>query len=545
MNRVSGEDGDRTIVLRFPDWPVYVVAMDRKWDLLAPAAVAENRRVFAVNQAARRCGVKPGMKVRHALGVVPSLNIGDSDPGAEAAAHEEVLAHLEEVTASVETLRPGLLAMPERSLRRYYGSEAKAVELVMDAVARAGADCVPGVADDLVTAVWAAREGRTVPPGGSASYLAHLPLSVLTVEPALGAPVEMAETLVELGIRTLGDFAALPRRDVVGRFGAAAGVWHRIASGEPERTLSPVQVNGPLQIHVEPEDPVTSTEATAFLARRAAVRLHADLVREGVACLRLLVCATILPPPGYTGPLVVERLWRCREPLNEGDTAQRIRWQLDGWITRARGIANSGDVGFGEGSEGVDGTAGIRSVTLTPVECVPAGEVMGTLWGGPDDGVRAARVAAAQVQALLGTGAVQRPVLRGGHLVADRVVMVPYGEADPAEIQALPTRTWDGELPAPLPGLLGWDSGGVRLCDGHGHNVGVTGRGVLSADPAILVQEGRNYAITGWAGPWPVDEQWWDNRTACRYARLQIATEEPAAYLLICREGRWWIDGSY
>lgn len=537
----------RTIALRFPDWPVYVVACAQGWDLLAPAAVVDNHRIAAANRAARHAGVRVGMKARHSLGVCPSLTVAEEDADAEATAHEEVLTGLEQVTASVETLRPGLLAVPAGSLTRYYGSEEKAVELLVDAAARAGVDCVPGVADDLVSAVWASFTGAVLAPGASAAWVAAQPVGILTAEPVLGAPTVMVETLSDLGIRTLADFAALPRRDVVGRFGADAATWHRIAVGEPERTVSPAQVTGPPQVHVEPEEPVTSTEAAAFLARRAAAQLHAALAAAGSACLRLSVTATLAPPEGYTGPASVERLWRCREPLGEEDTAQRIRWQLDGWLTRVNGRGGGGE-GSSDDTDGTADAAGIRSVTLTPVECVPAGDVVETLWGGPDDGIRAARAAAARAQALIGTRAVLRPVHRGGHTVTGGVVTVPYGEEDPEEVQALSTRHWEGAVPAPLPGLLASGGGKVHLLDGAGAEVQVSGRGLLSAAPDRLVRGdrgGRSVTVTGWAGPWPVDERWWEASSARRYARLQIATDEPGAHLLLCRDSSWIIEGSY
>lgn len=547
--------GNRTIVLRFMDWQVYVAACARGWDLLAPAAVVEDHRIIAANGAARRSGVVTGMKARHALGICPSLNIGDVDRSAEGAAHEEVLAGLEQVTASVETLRPGLVAVSARSLTRYYGSESRAVELLVDAAARAGADCLAGVADELVTAVWAAAAGVNVPQRGSASWLAGLPLGVLVSEPVLGAPVAMVETLSGLGIRTLADFAALPRRDVVGRFGAVAAAWHRAAAGEPERTVSPVHVSGPPRVTVEPEEPVCSTETAAFLARRAAAGLHSSLADTGTACLRLAVTAVLAPPPGWTGPHTVERLWRCREPLTEEDTAQRVRWQLEGWLTRGLsrglsrgrtrageipGILSAGDDGAEEGGEGL---YGVRAVTLTPVECVPAGSIAEPLWGGTDDGLRSARAAAARAQALIGTRAVLRPVLRGGHGVVGRVVTVPYGEEDPEEIRSLPTRRWEGELPAPLPGLVAETP--VRLLGVDGRDIVVTGRGAVSSPPAVLRVRDRDCAVTGWAGPWPVDERWWNPQEADRCARLQVATDEPAAHLLRCRGSEWIIEASY
>lgn len=528
----------RTIVLWFPDWPVYAVAAVHGWDLLAPAVVVADHRVHAANAAARRAGVRAGMTRRRALAACPTLQVGDVDGTAEAAAHEEVLTALEPVAAGIDTLRPGLLAFPAGSLARYHGSEARAAELLVDAAARAGADCLAGAADDLVTAVWAARRGQVVPVGGSARWLAGQPLEILLSEPALGVPTAMVGVLADLGIRTLAEFAALARRDVVGRFGREAAAWHRTACGEPDRTVAPARPGEAPAARVEPGEPVADTGTAAFLARRAAAELHARLARAGRSCLRLSVKATLAPPPDYDGPLTVERLWRCREPLTEQDTAQRVRWQLDGWLTRLR--SRTGDAGDSGDVTG-DG-AGICAIDLVPVETVPAGEVVEALWGGPDEGIRAARAAAARVQALIGTRAVLRPVRRGGRTVTGQVLGVPYGEEDPDEVQALSTRDWEGGLPAPLPGLL--DAAEVRLLGADGAPVAVTGRGLVTTAPVTLVHDGREDTVTGWAGPWPVDEQWW-SATGHRYARLQVATDRPAAHLLICRGGVWRIDGTY
>jgi protein ImuB len=565
-------DMSRIVVLWFPDWPVFTVARRRGWDLLAPAAVVDNHRIHAANAAARRAGVRQGMKQRHALGTCPSLQIGEVDDTAEAAAHEEILAALEQVAAGVETLRPGLLAFPAAPLTRYYGTEDRAVELLVDAAAQAGVDCLAGAADELVTAVWAAREGHSVPSGESKGYLAGLPLRILVAEPSLGAPTDMVDVLSQLGIRTLADFTALPRRDISGRFGAEAVHWHRIADGEPERPVSPRRITKTLEAQVEPEEPVADTAAAAFLARQAAVKLHGLLADSGQVCLRLAVRAHLDPPPGYDGPQTVERIWRCREPLAEEDTAQRVRWQLEGWLTRVRGQRPDGtdDTDTTDDTDGIEGVGGISSIELVPVECLPAGEVADALWGGPDAGIRAARAAAARAQALIGTHGVLRPIHRGGRAVAGRVVAVPYGDGDPDDVAALTTRDWDGELPAPLPSLIGapatestadsatgsgtprpnHPAAAVRLLDDGGDPVWVTGRAMMSATPVTLRWGNRNHQITGWAGPWPVDERWWSQSESPsqgprRYSRLQVATDEPAAYLLVCRGKAWRIEATY
>lgn len=575
----------RVAVLWFPDWPVYVQAQSRGWDVLAPAAVIADYRVLACNAAARAQGIRIGMKQRHALAAFPQLNVAADDPTRQASVHEDVLAALQDVSAVVETLRPGLLAFPVDALARYYGDEGSAVEKLLDAAARIHADCMAGVADDLVSAVWAARLGKSIPVGGSAAFIAELPISVLSIEPELRAPARLSATLQQLGLRTMRDFAGLPRADVAARFGQEAVEWHRIASGHVDRDVAPLRHREDLELRYEADEPIARTETAAFIARHVATALHNKLFAAGEACLRLAVRAYLEPPVGYTGPTVIERLWRCREPLSEQDTAQRVRWQLDGWLTRLR--AGTGTVGeadlHSDGRGGVDGetgvldvsdwvdnTVGVTCIELVPVETVPAGSLAAPLWGGPDEGIRAARAAAGRAQALIGMNRVLRPIHRGGRAVARRIATVPYGEDDPEAVTALPTRQWEGQLLPPLPGLIGAPTNAdgaysadernpsaahpaarLALLDRQGDAVYVTGRGLMSSPPETLRWGARRLRITGWAGPWPVDEHWWAEGK--RYARLQIAAREETyegapknhAFLLVCKGKQWRIEATY
>jgi protein ImuB len=75
--------------------------------------------------------------------------------------------------------------------------------------------------------------------------------------------------------------------------------------------------------------------------------------------------------------------------------------------------------------------------------------------------------------------------------------------------------------------------------------VTVNGRGVLSADPSWLRMSGVLARIVAWAGPWPVDERWWDPNAHQRLARLQVTSQEDVAYLLKLADGQWWIEATY
>src|SRR5438105_4767839 len=69
------------------------------------------------------------------------------------------------------------------------------------------------------------------PPGRTARFLAAQPVSVL-------ADQDLAALLSRLGLGTLGDFAALPVRDVASRFGDAGEGAHRLARGLDSRPLA-------------------------------------------------------------------------------------------------------------------------------------------------------------------------------------------------------------------------------------------------------------------------------------------------------------------
>jgi protein ImuB len=86
----------------------------------------------------------------------------------------------------------------------------------------------------------------------------------------------------------------------------------------------------------------------------------------------------------------------------------------------------------------------------------------------------------------------------------------------------------------------------AEVVDAAGRPVAVTGRGLVTAAPARLSIAGERWAdVSGWAGPWPVDERWWDGGAHRRRARFQLLTVSGTAVLLSVQRGRWWVEGTY
>ncbi|MCP1387789.1 DNA polymerase Y family protein [Corynebacterium sp. TA-R-1] len=515
----------RVAALWFPDWPVQAAKLECDDELQEPLVIAAQHRVVVCSQAARAAGIRRGMKVRHAQAAAPELTVIDANPDRDGRMFASLAGSLDDVAASVEVLRPGLVVADLKAAGAFHGGEDVALEMLVDAAARRGIDTLAGAADEIATAVIAARSGQVVPPGESAAYLARQPLAVLTAETALAADADTVKTLGQLGITTLGELAAIPPAAMTTRFGVHGAHIHRIAAAAPDRRVAPELPVADLAVAITPEDPIERVDAAAFAARALAASLHERLKEAGRNCVRLKVVAEL-----ETGQRV-ERVWRTREALTESATADRVRWQLDGWLTSG-------------------GAGAITSLILEPLELM-APDAVGELWAdraSTDD----ARRVVERVQSQLGIDAVLQPRLIGGRGVAERIQLVPFGEAAPP----VEEKTWPGAIPAPLPARLGGGidhpASRVTLIDATGKPVIVTAEALLAGEPYALAWGDKKYLLTGWAGPWPVDEGWWaSDANRHRVARLQAVGREGGpqgdvtGWLLVWSRRSWRVEAVY
>jgi protein ImuB len=358
-----------------------------------------------------------------------------------------------------------------------------------------------------------------VPAGETPAFLAPHPVG------GLGYP-ELADLLPRLGIRTLGEFGALPAAEAANRFGADGALAHRLARGLEPRPLVPRPPSADLAAAVEFDPPAEQAEPVAFAAKSLGDQMHAELSRRGLACVRVQV--QVICADGQE----VTRLWRHDGLLSSLAVAERVRWQLAAWRT-----------GQDEESQGVTSLGGISVLRLVPDQLVrDAGRQLG-LWGDSVVDDRVAR-AALRVQAMLGHGAVTRPLLAGGRDPAEQVTLVPFGDA--ADPRHPAGRPWPGGLPAPAPATVFPVPRPAVVTDEAGAEVTVTGRALLSAPPARLsVGGGPGLAVTSWAGPWPVTERWWRPGEARRRARFQLVAEDGSAWLAAVQDGRWQLEAGY
>jgi protein ImuB len=227
-------------------------------------------------------------------------------------------------------------------------------------------------------------------------------------------------------------------------------------------------------------------------------------------------------------------VWYRSEGLRAPALVDRVRWQLDGWI-------NGDD----------PPSAGIVLLRITPTDVRhDSGTQMG-FWGERSQADDAAVKTITRLIGLLGPRSVDVASWRGGRDPRQVYELVPVAElgADgrlaverPADVPP-----WPGALPAPSPSVVHAEPIAVSVLDRDDRAVSVSGRGVASAAPCTLVLGDRRCPVVSWAGPWPVDERWWDTR-ARRAARFQLLVrdaDEARAYLAEVAAGRWWITAEY
>lgn len=526
----------RMVTVWCPDWPVTAaeVAPD------VPAIVLHANRVVARSPAAAAEGVEIGQRRRIAQQRCPDVVLLDHDPDRDARAFEPVVAAVGRFAPRLEVVEPGWLCLAARGPSRYFGGDERLAEQLVVSVteSRGGTrDSVTkarvGVADGRFTSAVAARLAAhrpvVVAPDGGAEFLAPLPVAWLAEVGEIDA--ELVGLFARLGLARLGDLAALPAGDVVGRFGPPGRHAHRLAGGSDDRPAATGDPPTERGIEHSFDDPVTQLDSLVFVGKHLADRLVAGLVAEGRVCTRLVVTAETEHGERC------ERAWYRAAGMSAPAMVERVRWQLDGWASQPGGL-----------------TGGVVLLRLVPDEVRgDDGDQLG-LWGGRSAADERAARAVTRLTGLVGDRAVLVPAWHGGRLPGDRYRWVPAATTDVTDPDdtaerlrpSLDSGPWPGAVPAPAPAVVWPEVRPAELADAEGRPVRVSGRGELSAVPVTLAIDGRTpQPVTAWAGPWPLDERWWDSWRHRRLARLQVVTADGAAHLVLAEHRRWWIAAAY
>lgn len=172
-------------------------------------------RVAAANLAAAEAGIAAGTKLGTALALAASLQVLERSPPRERECLESLAARAETLTSLVSVEPPDSLLLEVGGSLRLFGSLAAIKAALQGELARRYRDFRLCAAPTPTAALWLARAASAdvVERRRLAGSLAPLPLAVTRW------PAEVQALLRELGLRTVGDCARLPRDGFARRVG--------------------------------------------------------------------------------------------------------------------------------------------------------------------------------------------------------------------------------------------------------------------------------------------------------------------------------------
>ncbi len=284
-----------------------------------------SRLLYAVDEAARRLGLKPGLTLAHARARVPGLVVAEADPAGDAAALKTLAlwAHRHYSPVVQVDGSDGLWIEVTGAAHLKQGEEA----LVQDLIGRLSARrlsahvalaATPGAAHAL--ARYGGRRWLVLPPdqGALGRALAPLPLPALRLAP------ETITGLHRLGLASIGALEAAPRAPMALRFGASIAERLDQAHGRRDEPLTPVLPRESIQAALPLAEPVLTAEALATLITRLVEDLCRGLEKRALGARRLDLLLTRVD-----GSLQALRIGTARSVRDTGHLTRLMVRQIE------------------------------------------------------------------------------------------------------------------------------------------------------------------------------------------------------------------------
>ncbi len=287
--------------------------------------------VIDANPAALALGVSRGLPLGSAHRFAPDAVFLDPEPEADAAVLTAALERLDAfspgVAGDTDVRDPtfGLLEVQIDGLELLWGAEPALVERIVGALA----PILPGrprvgiagtrFAATLAAALAPTRQGRSVPPGEEAAFLAPLPATLLSPDQ------EVRARLMRFGLKRIGQVAELPRSALVARFGPEGERLRARARGVEISPFKPRQRPDRLLLALPLEPAVEALEPLRFVLHRLAGALAEQLVARGAAATRAHLRLQLDPAFARRGTLTEHAFeQRFPEPTSEAEAIERL-----------------------------------------------------------------------------------------------------------------------------------------------------------------------------------------------------------------------------
>ncbi len=270
-----------------------------------PLAILDEARpgrlVIEASAEARALGVLPGMTEAAAQARPSAVLCRERVPAQEAAAQQALLEVALVHSPRVEEAGPGEVYLDAAGLGALFGDEPALARRLAARAHIAGLAARVGLAGSRVAARLAARRAEEcvcVPPGADAAHLRSATIALLDLS------LEMARRLARWGIRTLGELADLPGRDLYERLGPEGARLQGLARGEDVRPLDPWRPPPRFEETRELDWALDNLEPLFALFAECADRLCVQLEAQGLAADRFE--------------------WSCRLATRAGETLRII-----------------------------------------------------------------------------------------------------------------------------------------------------------------------------------------------------------------------------
>jgi len=207
---------------------------------------------------------------------------------------------------------PDMVVFDIRGLEALHGPPA---ELALAVEREVGVPADIAIAGNPDAAIHAARgiAGITViAPGNEAAILAPLPLNLIGASDQIGLSLDL------WGVRTFGEFAALPALGVAARLGAEGVALQELARGEGHRRLRILEDVPVFEAETELDSPIELLDSLCFVFSRLLEELLGKLACHGMATNEIRVCLTLERAPDHVVTL------RLPVPMSDPKALLRI-----------------------------------------------------------------------------------------------------------------------------------------------------------------------------------------------------------------------------
>jgi protein ImuB len=237
----------------------------------------------AVDDAAERLGLSPGVALAQARAMHPALAAIEEDAEADAALLEGIADWCLRYTPLVAIDAPDGLLLDISGCAHLYGGEDALVADLGGRLEAAGLAYSLAIAGSIGAAWAAAHHGEPAryPCGDERALLAPLPLAALRLESGTVA------ALARVGLKRIGDILDLPRSPLTARFGA--GLLRQLdrALGQEHEPLNPRLPVAPYVAEQRFAEPIAREEDVLASVARLAGRLRVALERRGDGARRI------------------------------------------------------------------------------------------------------------------------------------------------------------------------------------------------------------------------------------------------------------------